>query len=119
MASPFPGMDPYLEHPGNWPDFHTTFIVCWRDALRVALPTPYTARINERMYLVEAPPEIRRLIIPSVAVERQPGLPGAAKVPSAVATRKPVTLPLLIHDEARENYIEILHRSDRSLVAVL
>ena len=22
MASPFPGMDPYLEQPGVWPGFH-------------------------------------------------------------------------------------------------
>ena len=22
MASPFPGMDPYLEQPGLWPGFH-------------------------------------------------------------------------------------------------
>jgi hypothetical protein len=119
MASPFPGMDPYLEHPANWPDFHATFIVCWRDALRTALPPHYSARINERMYLVEAPPETRRLTVPDVAVERQPGPAKAGKTPSAVATREPVTIPLIIHEEVRETSIEILHRSDRSLVAVL
>ncbi|MBW3540169.1 MAG: DUF4058 family protein [Planctomycetes bacterium] len=26
MSSPFPGMDPYLEDPAFWPDFHSTFI---------------------------------------------------------------------------------------------
>jgi hypothetical protein len=26
MASPFPGMDPYLEDRAHWPDFHATFI---------------------------------------------------------------------------------------------
>lgn len=26
MPSRFPGMDPYLEHPGVWPDFHAEFI---------------------------------------------------------------------------------------------
>src|SRR5690348_5863038 len=108
MPSPFPGMDPYLEHPGNWPDFHTTFIVCWRDALRVALPAHYSARICERMYLVESPPETRRVTIPDVAVERQPGPPAAAKAAAAVAHREPVTIPLIIHDQVRENYIEIL-----------
>ena len=26
MQSPFPGMDPYLESPAFWSDFHSTFI---------------------------------------------------------------------------------------------
>jgi hypothetical protein len=113
-------MDPYLEHPANWSDFHATFIVCWRDALREVLPSHYSARINERMYLVETPPETKGLTIPDIAIEHQPGLPRPSlPASSTVATREPVTIPLVIHDEARETYIEILHRPDRSLVAVL
>jgi hypothetical protein len=27
MRSPFPGMDPYLEHPSLWPDVHNRLIV--------------------------------------------------------------------------------------------
>ena len=49
MAGPFPGMDPYLEHPANWYDFHHTFIHACRGALRKLLPGHYTARINERV----------------------------------------------------------------------
>ena len=26
MPSPFPGIDPYLESQGYWPDFHVSFI---------------------------------------------------------------------------------------------
>ena len=36
MPSPFPGMDPYLEHPRHWQDFHTEFLTTIR-------PRPYTA----------------------------------------------------------------------------
>ena len=38
MPSPFPGMDPYLEDPAFWRDFHATFIFCWREAVAAALP---------------------------------------------------------------------------------
>ena len=38
MKSPFPGMDPYLEAPGFWGDFHHTFISSWREAIADALP---------------------------------------------------------------------------------
>ncbi len=33
MASPFPGMDPYLETPAFWNDFHASFLVYWSDML--------------------------------------------------------------------------------------
>jgi hypothetical protein len=30
MNTPFPGMDPYLEHPALWPGIHARLIVlCW------------------------------------------------------------------------------------------
>ena len=34
MPSPFPGMNPYLEHPDTWEDFHTRFITHAADTLR-------------------------------------------------------------------------------------
>jgi hypothetical protein len=34
MASPFPGMDPYLDNPAFWPDFRFEFIGALRNALR-------------------------------------------------------------------------------------
>src|SRR4051812_16384147 len=47
MPSPFPGMDPYLEEPSLWPDFHATMLVAIRAALHATLPPrspPSTAR---------------------------------------------------------------------------
>ena len=40
--------------------------------------------------------------------------------PAGVATLEPVTIPLVIEEEeTHERYIEILHRPERTLVAVL
>ena len=119
MASPFPGMDPYLENPAHWSDFHATFIMCCRDTLTTSLPAHYTARIGERVYLVAGPPWSRKLISPDVAIERQLGPTAAFPSGAGTATaalRTPVTIPLVAVDDACETYIEILHRSDRSLV---
>ena len=52
MASPFPGMDPYLEGPAFWRDFHATFNGCWREAVAAALPDNYDARLDESVNLV-------------------------------------------------------------------
>ena|SRR5581483_358888 len=46
MPSPFPGMDPYLEHPGWWPDFHARFVPICCDELLEVLPEAYDARIE-------------------------------------------------------------------------
>ena len=47
MESPFPGIDPYLEHPWLWPDVHHRLIAALADNLgaRVA-PRYYDGRLD-------------------------------------------------------------------------
>src|SRR5271168_1693185 len=52
MASPFPGMDPYLE--AHWRDVHASLIIYARDALQGVLPSSLRARVEERV-LLETP----------------------------------------------------------------
>ena len=118
MGSPFPGMDPYLEGPATWPDFHSTFVHCWRESIADELPEDYEANINERVYLVEMDPDTRKLIYPDLSVTHGGAASGSGTA-SAAATLEPITLPLEIIEGPHETYVEILHRADRSLVAVL
>ncbi len=120
MAFPFPGMDPYLESPIHWPDFHPRFIDDWCDAINEKLPTRYRARLGECVYLVEQPPVEKKLIYPDVAVAQEDVRPSPGPVESSsVATLEPVTLPISILEGPRETYIEIVHRPDQTLVTVL
>ncbi len=48
MPSPFPGMDPYLESPDIWPDFHDALASEIRAVLNQTLPPPYYARLEMR-----------------------------------------------------------------------
>ncbi|MGZ3485541.1 MAG: DUF4058 family protein, partial [Isosphaeraceae bacterium] len=41
MPSPFPGMDPYLEEPGLWPDVHHELISETRALLNTILRPKY------------------------------------------------------------------------------
>ncbi|MEI7769214.1 MAG: DUF4058 family protein, partial [Chloroflexales bacterium] len=50
MPTPFPGMDPYLEQPAIWPDFHNSLIVALRDDLAPRLRPRYYVAIEERTY---------------------------------------------------------------------
>ncbi|MCB0255853.1 MAG: DUF4058 family protein [Anaerolineae bacterium] len=46
--SPFPGMDPYLENPDIWPDFHDRLAAAMSSVLNTALPDHYYARLQSR-----------------------------------------------------------------------
>lgn len=49
--SPFPGMNPYLEHPRLWPDVHNRLITMMANALTPQIRPRYYAAIEERVYL--------------------------------------------------------------------
>ncbi|MBV8077286.1 MAG: DUF4058 family protein, partial [Planctomycetaceae bacterium] len=51
MPSPFPGMDPYLEAPYIWPDFHDRLASEISGHLNQTLPNPYYARLEMRQEL--------------------------------------------------------------------
>jgi hypothetical protein len=124
MKSPFPGMDPYLEDPAFWPDFHWRFTTYWCDYLADRLPEPYEARLNERVNLVAMSPEMIKLIYPDVAVSERPAAASksskrARSGDSETMLLEPVTIPHQMFEEVREARIEILHRSTHSLITVL
>lgn len=99
--SPFPGMDPYLEHPSLWPNVHQRLITYASDALQAQLAPRYYVSIGERVYL-ETPD---RSIYPDLwVVERG----GATKTttPSALEADRPVVV-VVEPVERREVFIEI------------
>src|SRR5262245_61899907 len=110
MRTPFPGMDPYLEDPAFWSDFHARFVTYWCDYLADRLPDPYEARLNERVNLVAMPQETIKLIYPDVALsqgpERAKGWGGAG----GTLLLEPVNVPHAVFEEVRETRVEILHR---------
>ncbi len=55
MASPFPGMDPYLEDERWWPSFHHHFIHSVYQILLPGLVDRYRGRIQQRKYVSEMP----------------------------------------------------------------
>lgn len=113
-------MDPYLEDPVEWPDFHNTFINYWREAIADALPRNYVAKLDEHVQLVEVDPEHAKRIRPDVTIARWDETGGTSSSgTAAVATLAPVTIPLVYDEPARQTYIEIRRRPERELVAVL
>ena len=49
MPSPFPGMDPYLENPHLWQDFHHRFATTMSDLMNQFLPGEFFAQMEQRL----------------------------------------------------------------------
>jgi hypothetical protein len=116
-------MDPFVESPAFWSDFHSRFINTWCEYLADLLPSDLEASLGERVYLVEQDPDTRKLIYPDLAVLesgiQRPKTKEAVQAAGGVATLEPVTNAVIILEGPRESYIEILHRPDHALIAVL
>ncbi len=117
MPSPFPGMDPYLEDPIEWPGVHTNLIVTIQDLLVPQLRPNYVVRIEQRVE-IWSPEELRRPpIVPDVFVLERPS-PRAGS--TAVAAVSPATLIEPLYEETRRTrYIEIRDAQGHEVVATL
>lgn len=108
MPSPFPGMDPFLEHPDFFPDLHGRFHVYLSESLQHSLPAPYFAVVNQRLWVETS----ARYIEPDTAVLYGGWTVGESSVAWETAGRAR-TRPLVFettHDEHREPYVEIRTR---------
>jgi Protein of unknown function (DUF4058) len=98
--SPFPGMDPWLEHPSLWPNVHQRLITYASDALQTQLAPRYYVSIGERVYLEE--PD--RSLYPDVQILERGG-PRSRRA-AVLEADDPVVL-VLEPVEVREVFIEI------------
>ncbi|MEZ6131838.1 MAG: DUF4058 family protein [Planctomycetaceae bacterium] len=122
MKSPFPGMDPFLENPAVFPDFHDAFIAYLREAIQPGLPEPYYAALGRRSWVEIS----ERFIGPDVNViapasHRLRSRPDNSSVETATME---VTRPIVVtvpHDEQSETFVEVYtgRRRDRRLVTAL
>jgi hypothetical protein len=123
MPSPFPGMDPYLEHPGWWPDFHARFITFCCDALNERLPERYDARIDTQAQLVDLSAEEVRLMEPDVYVAgrraRSSVRPRQSSRAKSAATLDRVTLRAPRYKEVRDRWIRVMYRPEERVVMVI
>lgn len=117
MPSPFPGMDPYLEASGLWPDVHNRLIAAIADDLSPRLLPRYYVALEERTY-VEEPQELVFVGRPDLAVVTgaRGGEVSAQKRTSGSAV---VEVEVPVPDRVRETYLEVRGVKDGEVVTVL
>jgi hypothetical protein len=104
MPCPFPGMDPYIEQPEIWPDFHDRFITHMCEALQPLLRPRYVALTQDRLYVVESDRPIR----PDVSVVEARTRPKlAARATALLEMDAPAIFPIA-REVIREPLIHII-----------
>jgi len=116
-------MDPYVEHPGLWPDVHNGLIAELRNALAPQLRPRYYVALEERTYLAE-PAGLAFVSHPDVTVVGSPtpvtsrSSPGEASS-VGMATLEPVIVELPIPESVRETYLEVRLAQTHAVITVL
>ena len=118
MPSPFPGMDPWLESPGVFPDIHDAMIFLLREALNAILPKGFRAHGANRIWVDE---EHHRL--PDVSVTRSPAWERPTN--GAVAVEAFTRIGMLdvesafVPEQTIEKYVEIYSTLGERLVTAV
>lgn len=92
MSSPFPGMNPYLENPEFWPEFHHRLITAIAIAIAPHIRPKYLVAIEKRIYLSEGEESVHY---------------------------EPVKVIVPMPEEVREGYLEIREAGTGEVITVL
>ncbi|RRR73552.1 MAG: DUF4058 family protein [Candidatus Viridilinea halotolerans] len=118
MPTPFPGMDPYLEHPALWPDLHNSLISALSDELAPQLRPRYYVALEERMYTDE-PGDLVLAGRADVALVATPNLPVLAPALATNPEVEAVIVALPLPDMIRETYLEVRTVASGEVVTVI
>jgi hypothetical protein len=123
MASPFPGMDPYLEGY-LWPDVHTALANKIRQQLTPLLRPRYAARLG--IYVVEdtAPEGDIGIMYPDVEVMQRPGLtpqtsPALPQQTQQHATPAALSVAVVLPVDVQIPVVEIRDTAQNQLVTCI
>jgi hypothetical protein len=111
-------MDPYLEDPAIWSDFHGTFLMSLRAELNRILPEHYVARWDRYVWIEEPEEEAPRPlgrpdVLVTDALHREPGAEGTATVAAPATARLPAV------DPRGKAFLKILDARGRRVVTVI
>ncbi len=108
-------MNPYLESPELWSEFHSRMIVAIADALDTTLSQDYRVAVEKRVYLTQGEETIL-IGIPDVSVTATPQ--AAAGTATAIAA-EPIVVEIPLAEEIQERYLEIREIATGRVVTVI
>jgi hypothetical protein len=118
MIAPFPGMDPYLEDPIEWPDLHVRLMVAMSRQLAAQTAPHFYVRVEQRVSMVDPEADARRVIIPDRYLA-QTSTSAISPAPASAAIAAPTLVTVLEELEVREHFIEMYDARNRAVIATI
>jgi hypothetical protein len=118
VPSPFPGMDPYLEHPDLWPDVYHRLITAIADAVGPQLRPKYRVAIEKRTYLAEAE-DLSFVGSPDAVVLRERPTADYLLTDTSASDMQPLTVVVPTPEVVREGYLEVREINTAEVITVL
>ena len=119
MPNPFPGMNPYLEHPDVWPEVHHLLISILAESLNPKLLPKYRVAIEKRIYQMTDDNSLL-VGIPDAIVRNYPTQSSSdSNIAVATPATKPLKVSVPVPEEAREGYIEIRELATGDVVTAI
>jgi hypothetical protein len=120
MLNPFPGMNPYLEHPELWHQVHNRLIVGIADAIADRVAPKYLVSIEQRIYQSFDDPQ-SLVGIADVGIKRDAwGTEPNDRDEGSVSTLiKPQRVQVEMPWEVKERYLEVREVATKELVTVI
>lgn len=119
--SPFPGMDPYLEHPSLWQDVHNRLITAIADKISPVVAPNYYVGVESRTYVI-LPEGDQLLGRPDVSIiSPTPITPVTTPSTQTLETDgvTVVDVQLLQQDEINHYYLEIRGVKNHELITAI
>jgi hypothetical protein len=120
MASPFPGMNPYLENSLFWSEVHNLLIAAIFRKLNPQLRPKYKVAIEKRVYQTTNE-DLLLIGVADVAVQNTQKTPSPQKASVAVVSPsvEAVTVDLVMPDTIKETYLEVRDVITQEVVTVI
>jgi hypothetical protein len=120
MRNPFPGMNPYLEHPELWHQVHNRLIVGIADAIADQIAPQYLVSIEQRIYQSFDDPQ-SLIGIADVGIKHDAwSVAQNEQNEGAVTTlTKPQRVQVKMPWEVKERYLEVREVATKELVTVI
>jgi len=117
MASPFLGMDPFIEQQ-CWEGFHTRFVTALGDALVPKVRPRFVVDVETYVYLTDESGQTEVAIAPDVHVaDTEQWQPREEAATTVVPRPSVLTLPAQVR--IRQHYLTIEDRRNRQVVTVI
>ncbi|MEB3359420.1 MAG: DUF4058 family protein [Synechococcales bacterium] len=97
MQNPFPGMNPYLEQPGLWPQVHSRLIVAIADEITPQVAPKYRVSIEERIYTTTDTDLLVGIADVAIALRSETGSQAATTAQLTAPRRVQVPLPMEVN----------------------